>query len=87
MQQQYGDGSCGETGSTAVDPRAGALYQQVLAETLRKDVQRDDILDAMVGCLTATASGTRQMSWLVGDPAQDEVGPPMEMVYREPAQA
>lgn len=68
----------------AIEPRTRTLYEQVMAETLRKNVQRDDILDALVGCLTARAIATNDLLRLSGDPDQDERGLPMEMVYRMP---
>lgn len=68
----------------AIDPRTGALYQKVLIDKPRKEVQRDDVLDALVGCLTATALVTDNLLRLSGDPDQDERGLPMEMVYRAP---
>ena len=66
----------------AIDPRAGGLCRQVLAETLRRDVQRDDILDALIGCLTAMGCCTGELSKFIGVPAHDALGLPMEMVFR-----
>jgi predicted RNase H-like nuclease len=68
----------------AIEPRTRSLYEQVMDETLRKDVQRDDILDALVGCLTARAIATDDYLRLSGDPDRDERGLPMEMIYRTP---
>jgi predicted RNase H-like nuclease len=68
-----------------VDARAGGLYQRVIGETMRKDVQRDDVLDALVGCLTGMAMATGSLSNLSGTPACDGKGLPMEMVYRKMA--
>lgn len=67
-----------------IHPGAGSLYGCVLAENLRKDVQRDDVLDALAGCLTAMAMAmaTGSLSQLSGTPALDQAGLPMEMVYR-----
>ncbi|OQW85812.1 MAG: hypothetical protein BWK72_20395 [Rhodoferax ferrireducens] len=66
----------------SVDPRAGAFYLRVIAETLRKDVQRDDVLDALVGCLTGMAQATGTLTQLSGASKKDGEGLPMEMVYR-----
>ncbi len=68
-----------------IHPDAGALYRRVLAETLRREVQRDDILDAMVGCVSAMADGTDELMRLSGTPERDEEGLPMEIVYRKVA--
>lgn len=59
------------------------LYQGVIGETMRKDVQRDDVLDALVGCLTGIAMATDGLRQLIGTPARDGKGLPMEMVYRK----
>lgn len=67
----------------SVDQRAGGLYRQVIGETMRKDVQCDDVLDALVGCLTGMAMATDGLSQLSGTPALDGKGLPMEMVYRK----
>ena len=61
---------------------AGSLYLRVLGENLRKNVQRDDVLDALAGCITAMAMATGSLSQLSGTPALDQAGLPMEMVYR-----
>jgi len=57
----------------------------VIAETLRKDVQRDDVVVALVGCLTGMAMATDALSQLSGTPARDGKGLPIEMVYRKVA--
>ena len=50
----------------------------------RKDVRRDDAVDAMVAALTASTEGSA-LRTLPPNPPQDSVGLPMEMVYAEPA--
>lgn len=66
----------------SVDSRVGALYQRVITETLRKQVQRDDVLDALVGCVTGMAQATGDLMQLKGTPVKGGEGLPMEMVYR-----
>ena len=48
--------------------------------TLRKQVERDDVLDAMVAAITATAE-TARIQTLPSHPARDTFGLPMEIVY------
>lgn len=47
---------------------------------LRKQVERDDVVDAMVAMITATAE-TARLQTLPSRPARDAFGLPMEMVY------
>ena len=47
---------------------------------LRKQVGRDDVVDAMVAMITATAE-TARLQTLPSHPARDAFGLPMEMVY------
>jgi predicted RNase H-like nuclease len=59
-----------------VRPESRRLYDEVVAETYRKDVARDDVLDALV--LAAVADGP--LDSLPADPPLDAVGLPMEIV-------
>ena len=52
----------------------------MLAEQRRDNVQTDDVLDALVAYVTASASAG-QLRRLSGTPAQDQEGLPMEMLY------
>jgi predicted RNase H-like nuclease len=57
-------------------PESRRLYDEVVAETYRKDVARDDVLDALV--LAGIADGP--LDSLPDDPPLDAVGLPMEIV-------
>ncbi|MFC5366656.1 DUF429 domain-containing protein [Salinirubrum litoreum] len=57
-------------------PESRRLYDEVLAETYRKHVARDDVLDALV--LAGVAD--RPLDSLPVDPPLDAVGLPMEIV-------
>lgn len=59
------------------------LLERVSRETFRKDVQADDVLDALAGYITASMS-TERLDRLVGTPEEDEEGLPMEMVFARP---
>ena len=64
------------------EPNAKAFLGEVLSGTLRKDLGADNVLDALVALITAEATSGR-FARLVGDPAQDPTGLPMEMLYLE----
>ncbi len=64
------------------EPNARAFLDEVLKSTRRKDVAVDDVLDALVALITAEATFGR-LTRLVGDPAEDPTGLPMEMLYLE----
>jgi predicted RNase H-like nuclease len=55
------------------------IFQTALKKYLRKEVARDDILDALVG--TVTAMKYKQIKTLPDKPEIDPKGFPMEMVY------
>ena len=65
---------------TSREPRSQGLLDAVLSEQRRKDVQRDDVLDALVGFVTASSTPATQLR-LQGHPARDQRGLPMEMLY------
>ena len=56
------------------------LLERALTETRRKDVRADDIVDALAAFVTAEARGGT-LQRLVGQPAHDQKGLPMEMLY------
>ena len=60
-------------------PYARDCYEAALDTYKRKDVARDDILDAMVGAVTAMHFP--KIATLPESPARDEEGLAMEMVY------
>jgi len=62
------------------EPDAERLLSRVLAETLRKDVAADDVLDAVVAFVTSEAR-VGALTALVGDPSRDAAGLPIEMLY------
>jgi predicted RNase H-like nuclease len=61
-------------------PQAQALLDHGLSAYLRKEVKRDDILDALCGALTAR-KGFANLSAIPLKPEWDRQGLPMEMVY------
>lgn len=65
-------------------PGTPALLRRALRERRRKDVQPDDVPDALVGLVVAVAptSWQRRVS---ANPARDRAGLRMEMVYAVPA--
>jgi predicted RNase H-like nuclease len=65
---------------TRYDDHAATLLRRALLDTRRADVQADDVLDALVALVTAEAPDSRRQT-LAGQPARDERGLPMEMVY------
>jgi predicted RNase H-like nuclease len=62
------------------EPRTAALLAAALAEQRRRNLQADDLLDALVGFVVARASAG-DIERLHGNPVCDERGLPMEMVY------
>lgn len=63
------------------EPRADMLLRTALEEQRRMDLQADDLLDALVGFVVARTMPD-EIERLHGEPAFDEHGLPMEMVYR-----
>ena len=62
------------------EPATASLLARAMSETRRKHLRADDILDAVVAFVTAEARvGT--LSRLVGQPAVDCQGLPLEMLY------
>ena len=70
-----------------VEPRARNIYEAGCAGFYRKDVARDDILDALAAAVTAYRGWTDRLQTLPEHdaPQWDERGLPMEMVFWEPS--
>lgn len=62
------------------EPGTQWLLDRILKEQRRETVGVDDILDALVAFITASAP-LNQLKHLSGDPTNDEKGIPMQMVY------
>jgi predicted RNase H-like nuclease len=61
-------------------PDISLLLERVLAETRRKHVGEDDVLDAAVAFMTSNASKA-SIKMIRGDPGTDQFGLPMQMLY------
>lgn len=64
------------------EPQAEQLLQRVLIEQKHKLVKADDVLDALVAYVTGQSAAPERHR-LVGEPAVDDCGLPMQMVYRD----
>jgi predicted RNase H-like nuclease len=64
-------------------PQCHALFEQVCGEFLRRQVARDDIIDAMV-CAVTAKSGYGGYRTAPVSPTRDGQGLPMEIVYCKP---
>jgi predicted RNase H-like nuclease len=60
-------------------PKASACFNEARGQYLKKEVASDDIVDAMVGAVTAMQHP--RLSTLPENPPGDEEGIPMEIVY------
>ena len=67
--------------------RTGDIYETVLEEWQRKQVGRDDILDALAAAVTARLGYPDRLATLPDDPPTDARGLPMEMVFYNPRHA
>lgn len=67
----------------AVEPRVEQIFEEGCCKYYRKDVTRDDILDALAAAVTAYR-GHEHLQTLPENPPSDSKGLPMEMVYRIP---
>lgn len=65
------------------EPRSQQLLEKVLREQWRRDIQPDDVLDALVGFVTASAAPAT-IQRLQCHPKRDQKGLPMEMLYVQP---
>ena len=61
-------------------PKIGETYGRVIEQYTGSEVARDDILDAAVAAIMASA-GASALKTLPEHPKRDELGLPMEMVY------
>jgi len=64
----------------SVFPYIENIYKEALRRYLRKEVARDDILDALAAAATALL-GKRRLHSIPDNPETDSQGLPMEMVY------
>ena len=64
-------------------PQCHALFEQVCGEFLRRQVARDDIIDAMV-CAVTAKFGYGGYRMAPASPTRDGQGLPMEIVYYTP---
>jgi predicted RNase H-like nuclease len=71
---------------TRYEPEAAAFVTRALAETRRRDLVADDVIDAIVAFITAEAT-TVALRSIRGEPLVDEHGLIMEMVHLDPRQA
>ena len=67
-------------------PHTGAMVDLALHRFRRKDLARDDILDAIVLAVSA-GYPAKSIKTVPLDPPRDEMGLPMEIVYAMPATA
>lgn len=67
----------------SVRPSARREIEEILKQFRRKDVARDDAVDAMAAAITASAQ-KRNLRTLPPRPPTDSKGLPMEMVYVRP---
>lgn len=66
-------------------PDAEAIVCRAMEQTLRKEVARDDLIDAMVCAVTAAGVWDGSLRTLPEQPERDGRGLAMEMVYRDTA--
>ncbi len=70
------------------DQRLEKLYHDILAQTLRKQVKKDDILDAMCLVLVNQLAGESQLHYLQDENSEDERKLSIGIAYyRAPAEA
>ena len=67
-------------------PKSGAIYKAALGRYPRKQVARDDILDALALSITASLLAENEAT-LPENPDKDVIGLPMEIVYAIPEKA
>jgi predicted RNase H-like nuclease len=64
-------------------PNSREIVEMAMQHYKRAEVARDDIVDALVGAVTAR--NPKQLLSFPGTPEIDEMGLPMEIVYWAPA--
>jgi len=67
----------------SLDGRATTVFEGAMQQYLRREVQADDILDAMVALFTGRG-GHGGIRTFPAEPQSDEVGLPMRMLCRKP---
>lgn len=63
------------------EPNIRQLFEQILQTTLRKDVKKDDVLDAICLCLANRLAGEKHLYYLEGEQKMDEYCIPMKIAY------
>jgi predicted RNase H-like nuclease len=64
----------------SIYPQSETILNHALSNYLRKEVKKDDILDALCGAITAKI-GRENLTAIPNQPERDSQGLPMEMVY------
>ncbi len=67
----------------AIEPQSGEIFNAACTKFLRKEVARDDAVDALALAVTAHR-GLGQLQTVPDDPPRDACGLPMEIVYWDP---
>jgi predicted RNase H-like nuclease len=65
---------------TRYEPSSSSLLEKVMLQNPRKHVKPDDVLDALVGFVTASRPADK-LRKLQGEPTHDSLHIPMEIVY------
>jgi predicted RNase H-like nuclease len=63
-----------------INPETEIILKSAMKRFLRKDLARDDILDAIALGISA-ATGKKSLNTIPKNPPRDVVGLPMEIVY------
>ena len=69
-----------------IEPRAQCIFDRACSNFFRKEVARDDILDALVAAVTANLGqgDGGKLQTIPTNPPKDSQGLPMEMVFHAP---
>ena len=67
-----------------LEPSAQEVFERALDRWLRKEVARDDILDALAAAVTAREGFRKKLQTVPDNPPKDAYGLPMEMVFYNP---
>ena len=62
-------------------PPAGGIVEHALSKYMRKDVAKDDVLDALAAAITAKLGYEMGLKTIPENPEHDSKGLPMRMVY------
>ncbi|MCB0650670.1 MAG: DUF429 domain-containing protein [Saprospiraceae bacterium] len=63
------------------DPEISPLYHDILGNTQRKDVKKDDIVDAICLCLANRLAGPAGLSFIKDKQARDDAGIDIKIAY------